>query len=159
MQEGRLERTPVRALASGTVSTAVTAEDTHAASSTPSRAPADMGGPEAFLHQGRGRDDIGILTDGRHGAAVAAQLHGQYPWLLLAGAALVSITANITHALVAADDTVPGIVAALVASVPPIVHHRHRRDDDYPVHDQRPYPREPHRGARAGREVRERGER
>jgi hypothetical protein len=45
----------------------------------------------------------------------------RYPWLLLAGAALVSITANITHALVAADDTVPGIVAALVASVPPIV--------------------------------------
>ena len=45
----------------------------------------------------------------------------RYPWLLLSGAALVSITANITHALVAADDTVPGIVAALVASVPPIV--------------------------------------
>ncbi|MEJ1091260.1 MULTISPECIES: DUF2637 domain-containing protein [Microbacterium] len=49
MQEGRLERTPVRALASGTVSTAVTAEDTHAASSTPSRAPADMGGPEEAI--------------------------------------------------------------------------------------------------------------
>ncbi|HCM49044.1 MAG TPA: excisionase, partial [Microbacterium sp.] len=45
----------------------------------------------------------------------------RYPWLLLGGAALVSITANITHALVAADETVPGIVAALVASVPPIV--------------------------------------
>lgn len=45
----------------------------------------------------------------------------RYPWMLLGGAALVSVAANITHALVAADDTVPGTLAALVASVPPIV--------------------------------------
>ncbi len=45
----------------------------------------------------------------------------RYPWMLLGGAALVSVAANVTHALVAADDTVPSILAALVASVPPIV--------------------------------------
>ena len=45
----------------------------------------------------------------------------RYPWVLLGGAALVSVSANIAHALVAADDTVPGLLAGLVASVPPIV--------------------------------------
>lgn len=58
-------------------------------------------------------------------SVVALSRHGvkatRYPWLLLTGAALVSVSANITHALVAADDDVPGLLAALVASVPPLV--------------------------------------
>ncbi len=44
-----------------------------------------------------------------------------YPWALLIGGALVSVTANALHAVVAADATVPGGLAACVAAVPPIV--------------------------------------
>lgn len=44
-----------------------------------------------------------------------------YPWALLIAGALVSVTANAAHALVAADATVPGTLAATVASVPPLV--------------------------------------
>jgi hypothetical protein len=44
-----------------------------------------------------------------------------YPWTLLIGGALVSVTANALHAVVAADATVPGGLAACVAAVPPIV--------------------------------------
>lgn len=44
-----------------------------------------------------------------------------YPWALLIAGALVSVTANAAHALVAADATVPGVLAATVASVPPLV--------------------------------------
>ncbi|MBN9209744.1 MAG: DUF2637 domain-containing protein [Microbacterium ginsengisoli] len=44
-----------------------------------------------------------------------------YAWLLLASGAGVSVAANITHAIVAADARVPAVVAALVASVPPLV--------------------------------------
>ncbi|MGO1922090.1 MAG: DUF2637 domain-containing protein [Microbacterium sp.] len=58
-------------------------------------------------------------------SVVALSGHGvratRYPWLLLAGGAAVSVSANITHALIAADSTVPPVLAALVASVPPIV--------------------------------------
>ncbi len=58
-------------------------------------------------------------------SVVALSPHGvratRYPWVLLGGAALVSVSANIAHALVAADDGVPGLLAGLVASVPPIV--------------------------------------
>lgn len=45
----------------------------------------------------------------------------RYAWLLLASGAGVSVAANITHAIVAADARVPGVIAALVASVPPLV--------------------------------------
>jgi hypothetical protein len=45
----------------------------------------------------------------------------RYAWLLLASGAGVSVAANITHAIVAADARVPAVVAALVASVPPLV--------------------------------------
>lgn len=45
----------------------------------------------------------------------------RYAWLLLASGAGVSVAANITHAVVAADARVPAVVAALVASVPPLV--------------------------------------
>lgn len=45
----------------------------------------------------------------------------RYAWLLLAFGAGVSVAANITHAIVAADARVPAVVAALVASVPPLV--------------------------------------
>lgn len=44
-----------------------------------------------------------------------------YPWALLIAGALVSVTANAAHALVAADAAVPGMLAATVASVPPLV--------------------------------------
>lgn len=56
---------------------------------------------------------------------VALASHGRraltYPWALLAGGALVSVAANATHAILAADGAVPVIVSALVASVPPVV--------------------------------------
>lgn len=44
-----------------------------------------------------------------------------YPWLLLILGAGVSVAANAVHALVAADPGVPPLLAASVASVPPIV--------------------------------------
>ncbi|MFT4083937.1 MAG: bifunctional DNA primase/polymerase [Nocardioides sp.] len=44
-----------------------------------------------------------------------------YPWLLLASGAAVSVAANALHAVIAADADVPGLVAAAVASVPPVV--------------------------------------
>lgn len=45
----------------------------------------------------------------------------RYAWFLLVAGAAVSVAANITHAIVAADSRVPALVAALVASVPPLV--------------------------------------
>lgn len=45
----------------------------------------------------------------------------RYPWTLLLAAASVSILANASHAVVAADARVPAILAALVAAVPPVV--------------------------------------
>lgn len=53
--------------------------------------------------------------------ALAGQHGAWYPWLLLAGGALVSVTANALHAVVAADADVPGVLAACVAAVPPLV--------------------------------------
>jgi len=44
-----------------------------------------------------------------------------YAWTLLGAGALVSVTANSLHAVVAADATVPGVLAAAVAAVPPMV--------------------------------------
>lgn len=44
-----------------------------------------------------------------------------YPWALLVGGALVSVTANAIHAVVAADADVPRMLAASVAAVPPVV--------------------------------------
>lgn len=45
----------------------------------------------------------------------------RFAWLLLSSGAGVSVAANITHAVVASDTRVPAIIAALVASVPPLV--------------------------------------
>lgn len=53
--------------------------------------------------------------------ALAGQRSAWYPWALLIGGALVSVTANAIHAVVAADADVPGILAASVAAVPPVV--------------------------------------
>ena len=53
--------------------------------------------------------------------ALAGQRSAWYPWALLTGGALVSVTANAIHAVVAADADVPGILAASVAAVPPVV--------------------------------------
>lgn len=53
--------------------------------------------------------------------ALAGQRSAWYPWALLAGGALVSVTANAIHAVVAADADVPSLLAASVAAVPPVV--------------------------------------
>ena len=53
--------------------------------------------------------------------ALAGQRSAWYPWMLLGGAALISVTANAVHAVVSADVDVPGVLAAAVAAVPPIV--------------------------------------
>ena len=44
-----------------------------------------------------------------------------YPWPLLAAGAVVSVTANATHAIIAADPDVPSVLAAAVAAIPPLV--------------------------------------
>lgn len=44
-----------------------------------------------------------------------------YPWALLIAGALMSVTANAAHALVTAEMSVPGLLAATVAAVPPLV--------------------------------------
>jgi len=44
----------------------------------------------------------------------------RFAWLLLVAGAGISVAANITHALVVADDRVPALIAAFVASVPPL---------------------------------------
>ncbi|WP_173390435.1 DUF2637 domain-containing protein [Brevibacterium senegalense] len=53
--------------------------------------------------------------------ALAGQRSAWYPWALLIGGAAVSVTANALHAVVAADADVPGVLAAAVAAVPPVV--------------------------------------
>ncbi|NYD25756.1 DUF2637 domain-containing protein [Leucobacter aridicollis] len=44
-----------------------------------------------------------------------------YPWTLLAAGAVVSVTANAIHAIIASDTDVPAILAASVAAIPPLV--------------------------------------
>lgn len=44
-----------------------------------------------------------------------------YPWTLLTAGAIVSVGANALHALIAADHTVPTLLAAAVSAVPPLV--------------------------------------
>lgn len=51
----------------------------------------------------------------------AGQTARRFAWILLAAGSGVSVAANITHAILTADARVPGLVAALVASVPPLV--------------------------------------
>lgn len=53
--------------------------------------------------------------------ALAGQRSAWYPWALLAAGAVVSVTANAIHAVVAADADVPSVLAASVAAVPPLV--------------------------------------
>lgn len=53
--------------------------------------------------------------------ALSGQRSAWYPWALLIGGAVVSVTANALHAVVAADADVPGVLAAAVAAVPPVV--------------------------------------
>lgn len=45
----------------------------------------------------------------------------RYPWLLLIAGAAISVLANASRAIVAADARVPSVLAALVAAVPPVV--------------------------------------
>ena len=44
-----------------------------------------------------------------------------YPWTLLAAGAVVSVTGNAIHAIIAADADVPAVLAASVAAIPPLV--------------------------------------
>ncbi|WP_298042354.1 DUF2637 domain-containing protein [uncultured Citricoccus sp.] len=53
--------------------------------------------------------------------ALAGQKAAWYPWALLIGGAIVSVTANALHAIVAADGDVPALLAAAIAAVPPVV--------------------------------------
>lgn len=54
-----------------------------------------------------------VALDGRRGT--------WYPWALLICGALVSVAANALHSVVAADASVPAVLAATVAAVPPLV--------------------------------------
>lgn len=45
----------------------------------------------------------------------------RFAWLLLAAGAGVSVAANVTHAILGSDTRVPALIAAVVASVPPLV--------------------------------------
>ena len=53
--------------------------------------------------------------------ALAGHRSAWYPWALLVGGALASVTAKAIHAVVAADADVPRMLAASVAAVPPVV--------------------------------------
>ena len=53
--------------------------------------------------------------------ALAGQKAAWYPWALLIGGAIVSVTANALHAIVSADADVPAVLAAAIAAVPPVV--------------------------------------
>lgn len=53
--------------------------------------------------------------------ALAGQRSAWYPWLLLVAGAIVSVTGNAIHAVVAADADVPAVLAGAVAAVPPVV--------------------------------------
>lgn len=53
--------------------------------------------------------------------ALADQKAAWYPWTLLIGGAVVSVTANALHAIVAADGDVPAVLAVAIAAVPPVV--------------------------------------
>lgn len=53
--------------------------------------------------------------------ALAGKRNAWYPWALLIGGAVVSVTANALHAIIAADADVPSILAGAVAAVPPVV--------------------------------------
>ena len=53
--------------------------------------------------------------------ALAGSRAAWYPWALLTGGAIVSVTANAIHAVIAADADVPSVLAGAVAAVPPVV--------------------------------------
>lgn len=51
----------------------------------------------------------------------SARTARRFAWLLLTTGAAVSVAANVTHAVIAADARVPALIAAVVASIPPLV--------------------------------------
>jgi len=53
--------------------------------------------------------------------ALAGSRAAWYPWMLLTGGAAISVAANATHAIVADETDIPLLLAASVASVPPLV--------------------------------------
>lgn len=63
-----------------------------------------------------------LIVDGIIVVALASQSRPTwYPWTLLAAGAVVSVTANAIHAIIAADTDVPSLLAASVAAIPPLV--------------------------------------
>ncbi|WP_370325930.1 DUF2637 domain-containing protein [Euzebya sp.] len=58
-------------------------------------------------------------------SVVALAPHGRratwYPWTLLVAGATISVAGNATHAMVATEGDVPELLAAVIASVPPLV--------------------------------------
>lgn len=58
---------------------------------------------------------VSVIALVGHGRAVSA-----YPWALLLAGAAVSVLANVAHAVVVADGTVPPALAGAVAAVPPV---------------------------------------
>lgn len=53
--------------------------------------------------------------------ALAGSRAAWYSWMLLTGGAAISVAANATHAIVADETDIPLLLAASVASVPPLV--------------------------------------
>jgi hypothetical protein len=53
--------------------------------------------------------------------ALAGSRAAWYPWMLLSGGAAISVAANATHAIVADETDIPLLLAASVASIPPLV--------------------------------------
>lgn len=53
--------------------------------------------------------------------ALGSRRQAWYPWLLLIGASIVSVTANAIHATLTTTSSVPAGIAALVAAIPPVV--------------------------------------
>ena len=64
----------------------------------------------------------GIIVVATVAAVVLSGTRGAwYPWMLLFAGALISVTGNALHAVVTATSDVPLMLAAAVASVPPLV--------------------------------------
>ena len=68
-----------------------------------------------------------LITDGLivvatiAAVALARKPGAWYPWLLLIGGAVLSVAGNAIHAMLATGLQVPPVMAAVVASVPPVV--------------------------------------
>lgn len=60
--------------------------------------------------------NVSVVALSRYGARAT-----WHPWALLTAGSMVSVTANSLHATLAADIEIPGLLAAAVAAVPPLL--------------------------------------